>query len=482
MVDSRTELSNWLTQTYVTLADEIRRNLRRNGASRSDADDVTSAAFALLLSFDEERLSQIENRRAYLHAMARNLHAQALAEQRRTLTVSNDELDVPVDSAELLRAEDGQLRQTAARAFAALSSAQQRYLFAATVQGSSAREIAEAEGISVTNATTLLSRARRDLRVAYVAELLSATPPPCGFDVPTLAQVIMGTAGARARRAYNAHVINCPSCPPLVSTIRQDLGRGGATLILAIVLGGIGTGLTIVGDAPSANAQSKTSPRRLLATLAGLLTAVALGAVALSGLPEPAPRPEPVPMTPGASAPPTGTLAAQAPSAVPLPAPGETIQWAAEVTSASEGTRYLFASTWMQDVSSADSAPPSLALTMRWGAGQVTLPHVETRRSGITYLGPINPGETLAIHHDVTRGVTDTDQHANVTLGTIFWVADTAPSGIAVGDTTDRPDELAATGTDGAVLALTALGGAVALLAGLRLTRSAPVLRKPPCE
>jgi len=481
MVDSRAELSNWLTQTYVTLADEVRRNLRRNGASRSDAHDVTSAAFALLLSFDEERLSQIENRRAYLHAMARNLYAQALAEQRRTLTVSNDELDAPVDSAELSRMEDGQLRQTAARAFAALNPVQQRYLFAATVQGSSAREIAEAEGISVTNATTLLSRARRDLRVAYVAELLSVTPPTCGFDVPTLARVIIGTAGARARRAYDAHVINCPSCPPLVSTIRQDLGRG-VTLILAIVLGGVGTGLTIVGDAPSANAQSKISPRRMLATLAGLLTAVALGAVALSGVPAPAPRPEPVPMTPGASAPPTGTLAARAPSAVPLPAPGETIQWAAEVTSASEGTRYLFASTWMQDVSSADSAPPSLALTMRWGAGQVTLPHVETRRSGITYLGPINPGETLAIHHDVTRGVTDTDQHANVTLGTIFWVSDTAPSGIAVGDTTDRPDELAVTGTDGAVLALTALGGAVALLAGLRLTRSAPVFRKPPCK
>jgi len=412
--------------------------------------------------------------------MARNLHAQAVAEQRRTSTVSHDELDVPVDSAELLRVEDGQLRQTAARAFAALSSVQQRYLFAATVQGSSAREIAEAEGVSVTNATTLISRARRDLRVAYVAELLSTTPPLCGFDVPTLARVIMGAAGTRARRAYDAHIIDCSSCPPLVSTIRQDLGRG-VTLLLAIVLGGIGTGLTLIGDAPSANAQSITSPRRMLAKLAGLLTAVALGAVALSGVPDPAPRPEPVPMGPGASAPPTGTLAARAPSAIPLPAPGETIEWAAEVTSASEGTRYLFASTWMQDMSFADSAPPSLALTMRWGAGQVRLPHVETRRSRITYLGPIDPGETLAIHHDVTRGVTDTDQHANVTLGTIFWVADTAPSGIAVGETTDRPDGLAVTGTDGAVLALTALGGAMALLAGLRLTRSAPVLRKPPC-
>jgi len=463
-----------LASLYPTLAPELSRFAVRFGLARTEAEDVVSESFAALLSLREERLAQIENLRAYLFTVVRNLASRAAQHRGLTVPVPDDELDQVVFGEDyLVLAEDHALARVA---FAGLTQAQQNILWATLVDRLPAREVAEKLGISPSNVTTQALRARATLRESYITAFLRDRPPTCGTAPSLIARVVLGTSPARAQRRFNEHAIGCDECKSLLEQGRTQ--ASSRALLGVVALGGVAAGRLGGGAGASTSAASekttiseasigrRRSGRRRLLLSAGLLLLLALLATAsVSGIAGhlkaaremPALVPLPV----------VGIDASPAQITLDMPAPGKSARWAVTLTSSSNVTTSVVLAT-VGEISVRSPEQPLFDLG-RDGA-EIVGPTPLGSLKGVTYLGEIRAGETLTFDGTLTRSMTDTNQRLGGRTDLRF------SAGVGLGEGAEPGDILDATQWRDSPLAQTGISTIATIAAVIILLSAGTVL------
>lgn len=451
-----------VTTLYPDVAPELERYARRLGLAPNEADDVVSESFATLLSLEDGRLARIENLRAYLFAVVRNLASRTAQRRGRLVPVADEDLDQPVfPEDDLVLAEDHGLARAA---FAGLTRPQQSVLWLTLVDRLSTREVADRLGISPSNVTTQAQRARAALRESYVAAFLRARPPSCGTDPGLVARVVLGAAPRRAQARVDEHVMVCTECRSL---LEQGRAQASSRAVLGVVaLGGIavgelvrspagrGTDAAVVAEdaVPAGPSTSRTtasaerSGRRRLVLSTGFLLVLALVAAAslsgavgtLTATPKP---PAPVPLAV------VSIAATPERIALDMPAPGASTSWSVTLTSSSDVAVSVLLST-VGSLSGESLEQPlltlardGLTLTEQTPLGEV---------ASVVYLGEIQPGERITVDGALARSVTDTDQTLGGTADLRFSAGAGLGAGLVPGDSVDptvwTSDGLASTG------------------------------------
>lgn len=455
-----------LVGSYRFLSSEIQRALQRRGSSLEQAEDLVSASFAIMLSLGEDELARISNQRAYLHGIARNLQVKSIADSQRQISTPDEGLDRAVDDPGFSRLETAQARELAVEAFGALSPNEQQLLWRSMVEQHSMRTIAKELETTVTNVTSQISRAKVALRVAYVAVLMLRTPPTCGFEVPDLARVAVGTASARLIRKYRAHADKCAECSQLLIAAQEEL-RGGVPLLAIVALGGVSGGyLAAPAESASASQTGSSSRARLLIGVVGFLLAVAwwTSATAVNVLDTESSIPISLGSLPSEAVS-VDVQATPAVQTIPVPAPGEASTWETRIESTSSRGNYLFAAPRMLE-EGYTTQPATMTYGFEWDGALVPVAVTNAGELQPVYLGVIDPGESAPAVGHIARDPTDTDQGATAVVEVVFLVSDSLPDGIGIGDRApSRASFLAATGLDenrhGVTIAL-----AVALVCG----------------
>lgn len=160
-------MKTWLHDVFRRHAREIDRFLRNRGHSPETAADLTQDAFLRVMTATEDRA--IENPRAYLHHVARNLSIDTARREgrlRRTEVHDGDSAavaDLAPDSERIVA--DRQLLAIAEAALAELPE-RTRYAFEAHRMGErTIAEIAGELGLSTTRTWTLIRNAYLHLRI-----------------------------------------------------------------------------------------------------------------------------------------------------------------------------------------------------------------------------------------------------------------------------------------------------------------------------
>lgn len=475
-----------VTSLYPDVAPELERYARRLGLAPNEADDVVSESFATLLSLEDGRLARIENLRAYLFTVVRNLASRTAQRRGRLVPVPDEDLDRPVFSEDdLVLAEDHELARAA---FAALTALQQRVLWLTLVDRLPVREVADQLGISCSTVTTRAQRARAALRESYVAAFLRARPPSCGTDPGLLARVVLGTAPHRAQVRLDEHLLVCPGCRLL---LEQGQAQASSRAVLGVVaLGGVAAGELLrstgggtgaaggtgyedtagnedtAGSATSrrAAAAGRSGRRRLVLAVGLLLVLVLVAAASTSGavgmltatLRPPAPEPLAV----------VGIEATPERIALDMPAPGTTTGWSVTLTSSSDVTVSVLLST-VGSLSGRSLEQP--LSTLRRDGLTLTGPTPLGEVAALVYLGEIRPGERITVDGTLARSLTDTDQTLGGTTDLRFSAGVGLGAGLAPGDSLDLTARtvgvLATTGTsvaaEGVVVVVLVVLGAV---------------------
>ncbi|KXC06626.1 RNA polymerase sigma factor [Microbacterium hominis] len=464
-----------LAEEFAASAAALRGYAIRLGSDPAGADDAVAEAFAVLLAFDEERLSSIANLRAYLYTTTRNVVRRAQLTGGRVVTVVDEQLDAVVtDIAEEIAAKDA--RALAYRALDALDGVQRTVVLAVIVEGRSRAEVAEAIGKSSSNVSTILHRARSTLRYGYAKAYVDLNPPACGVDPALLARVVTGRAARRDVADFRRHSSACDVCPSMERSLTEELGRGSllAVMLLALVSG------AVLASPDAAVALASDPPRRpprktIIAMMAALI--VAAGSLALALL-----QASPMPTGPrGPSEESEGTTRAGAVAiaadpaqiTLPMPAPGESVEWSSEVTSSSSDEIALYVEF---DTSPAHAGEEPTHQIRRDGAA-VGEPFLSSHAEGSLSLGRLAPGGTATVSGVLTRHPDDTDQTLAATLVVRVWASADVDAAPGAGHWSVPPSSaLASTGATPMPLiplasALLALGLAAVLRAQRRKTR-----------
>lgn len=451
---------------YPDVAPELERYALRLGLSPSEADDVVSESFATLLSLEDGRLARIENVRAYLFTMVRNLAARTAQRRGRVVPVPDEELDEPVVSEDsLVAAEDYGLARAA---FADLTRSQQDVLRLTLVDRLSAREAAARLGISPTNVTTQAQRARAALRESYVTAFLRARPPTCGTEPALVARVVLGTASSRSLARFEEHRLTCPQCESLVEQGQVQASSRALLGVLALA-GGMPDGAPHgYGEQarPSSSARrhgEHRSGRRRLSSAAGLLLLLVLVATAsvcgAVGMRVAAPRPSAPEALPA-----VGIAATPERIVLDMPAPGTSTGWEVTLTSSSDVAVSVVLTT-VGSLSPGSAEQPIFELG-RSGSALVG-PTPLGSLVDTLYLGEIQPGESLTFDGTLGRSTTDTDETLGGTTELRFSAGVGLGAGLSPGDALDPAvwtgDGLAVTGASlaaasAAVVGLVTLG------------------------
>lgn len=458
-----------LRSSYDSLRAELQRSLQRRGSSREQAEDLVSASFAALLSLSDEQLAQVSNQRAYLHGIARNLQVRAITDSQRNVATPDDQLDRAEDDPAFAYLETQDARSLALDAFEKVTPRQQQVLWLATVENRSAKSIASELSMTVTNVTSLTSRAKLALREAYIAALLARKPPPCGFDVRDLARIATGTAPQRLERKCQSHADTCSDCPQLLDMATEEL-RWGYPLLAAVALGGIAGGvLTEPLDSASAAGNNTSSRIPLVLALGGLLFAL----IWLTGasIVNMAADAHTVPITIGTTDTASNVDVDATPSSqsLYLPGPGETMSWKTQILSNSTERTHLFASLHLVDESHTTQSA-TLRYGFAWKGGEVAVPLPPAGSDQSIYLGTMAPGDVNTLTGFVMRDDSDTDQTATATVAVTLLVSNALAEGVDIGDRVpDASTFLAATGLGQNRLGVTLACSLVLVLTGLAL-------------
>ncbi|MBP6685531.1 MAG: sigma-70 family RNA polymerase sigma factor [Leucobacter sp.] len=460
-----------LAASHDELRAELKASLVRRGASFEDAEDIVSATIATALSLSDERIAEVENLRAYLHAVARNMYAKHGKDLSRSEPRDHVDLEQGIVETGFSSIEDEQTRRLAVRAFQQLPTRARDVLWQIIVEEKTSKQIAQSMGVTVTSVTTQAQRAKVALREAYIAEFIALTPPDCGFKPEALARIVSGNATKRAREKYAAHLQTCKSCPKLESAARDE-ATWVRSLISLIALGGAAGGaLSRAADRPQGHGSARASRRFIGA--AGVAVCIGLLCVWLSAagahLPLPNGEGLAISFAGGASVGSSSDreVAAHTLSvavtperlALPMPPAGGREPWAVEARSESSMEGHLLASARVSALSY-ESEPARLAISVRPPArpGQETAASSEAPQAWLTgagseqylYLGSISPGETLEAAGTILRNANDIDQTAAARTDIEFLLVDTVPAGTRVGDELARlPEDTARLVTTG---------------------------------
>ncbi|MGB8857673.1 MAG: sigma-70 family RNA polymerase sigma factor, partial [Ilumatobacteraceae bacterium] len=220
-------------ELYRRHVDSARAAARALTRSRSDADDVTSEAFARVLRALQSGGGPDVSFRPYLVTAVRNVFYDKVRRNREEPTEDmSDEVNVALlDSAK--SQEDGAF---AAVAFATLPERWQLVLWHTEVEGRSVAEVAPMLGLAPNAVAALAYRAREGLRQAYLqAHLRDQQAAECRECAANLGAYVRDGLSARDRRRIDAHLDGCDSCKGLVAELADTNNTLRAALIPALI-------------------------------------------------------------------------------------------------------------------------------------------------------------------------------------------------------------------------------------------------------
>lgn len=225
----------------------------------TDADDLVSEAFLQIIVTLRRGAGPSDYFRPYLSTVVRNL---AFADTRRRSKLDDGELDLErlagVEEPPAL--EQQWERDALGRAFLALPQRWQEVLWHLEVEGKRPREVAALVDMRSGAVSSLAYRARVALRAGWVQEHVEAdrSSAECREVLAGFGDYQAGRLAPAARRSFESHVRECPSCPDVIEQATRSSGR------IAFALGGmiVGGGAVLhggLGAAPSASAAVVTS-------------------------------------------------------------------------------------------------------------------------------------------------------------------------------------------------------------------------------
>ncbi|MDO8362265.1 MAG: sigma-70 family RNA polymerase sigma factor [Actinomycetota bacterium] len=220
-------------ELYRRHVDSARAAARALTRSHSDADDVTSEAFARVLRALQGGGGPEVSFRPYLVTAVRNVFYDRVRRDREQPSEDlNDEVNVALlDSAN--SKEDGAL---AAAAFATLPERWQLVLWHTEVEGRSVSEVAPLLGLAPNAVAALAYRAREGLRQAYLqVHLRDQHTAECRECSSNLGAYVRDGLSARDRRRIDAHLETCASCRALVAELADTNATLRAALIPALL-------------------------------------------------------------------------------------------------------------------------------------------------------------------------------------------------------------------------------------------------------
>lgn len=250
-------------------------------SSHSMADDLSSEAFERTITALCRGSGPDELVRPYLYTVVRHL---ASREHRyRQHFVDDVELDSVVgdvtdgDPAAMMASRFS--ASTLGRAFRTLPERWQAVLWYVDVEGIPPRRAASAIGLKPGATSSLLYRARRSLRAAWMqAHLeLERAPEECRRALAVFGAVQEGTASARDRQAFENHVTTCRRCSALVDEARAVVGLLPSLLLLvggAAAVAAAGTSFDRAVVAQRSSSGRAVSSRRSLAIAASIVVLV----------------------------------------------------------------------------------------------------------------------------------------------------------------------------------------------------------------
>ncbi len=219
-----------LYRRHVESATAAARALAR---SHSDADDLTSEAFARVLRALQRGGGPEVSFRPYVVTTVRNVFYDKV---RRNREEPSDDMSDVVNVALLAAADNHEDGALAAAAFATLPERWQMVLWHTEVEGRSVAEIAPLLGVAPNAVAALAYRAREGLRQAYLqAHLRDQTAAECRECATSLGAYVRDGLSARDRRRVDAHLDGCESCTALVAEVTDTNNTLRAALIPALI-------------------------------------------------------------------------------------------------------------------------------------------------------------------------------------------------------------------------------------------------------
>jgi RNA polymerase sigma factor (sigma-70 family) len=271
---------------------EAARRLAATYPRAGDADDVVNEAFFRILGAIERGAGPSDAFRAYLFVTVRRVAMEAIGRSR-----DKPFADVPEPVLAEVRSEvlDVTDRQIVLTAYGSLPSRQQAVLWQTAVEGRKPRELAPGLGLSANTVAAIASRARDQLREAYLQAHVAATPrPECEPHRSRLGAYVRDGLGRRNRTATQTHLGTCASCRDLVEELAEvnsllarsllpifaGVSKAGL-LIGAATAGGTAAGGLVSGGVTGAGG---AAVRRLLAKARANPAAIAAAVVVAAGL------------------------------------------------------------------------------------------------------------------------------------------------------------------------------------------------------
>lgn len=255
----------------------------QNFTSRFPAEDVVAEAYLKIFELVRAGRGPTGAFRPYLYRVVRSVAVDWLRSPESSSTPLAEHL-IPTEAGP---GEDEDFdRNAAARAFLSLNSRWQEVLWYTEVEGLRPREVAKLVGTNARNVSALASRAREELRSAWVEEHVNRelADGACRSTLTHLQRYQRGKLTAARHRDVEAHLSHCESCTRAAAEY-AILNRHLALVLATIFLGGVGAA-------------------SLLPAFGGTAaeTTIALGATHSAGAAPPLPKPSALKVGAGAGA------------------------------------------------------------------------------------------------------------------------------------------------------------------------------------
>lgn len=209
----------------------------QNFTTRFAAEDVVAEAYLKIFELVSVGKGPTGAFRPYLYRVVRSVAVDWL----RNPESSSDPLEEHLALTEAGPWADEDFdRNAAAQAFQTLNPRWQEVLWYTEVEGLPPREVAKLIGTNARNVSALASRAREELRSAWVEEHVNRelADGACRFTLTHLQRYKRGKLTAGLRRDVEAHLTHCENCTN-ASAEYTVLNRHLALVLATIFLGGV---------------------------------------------------------------------------------------------------------------------------------------------------------------------------------------------------------------------------------------------------